>query len=101
LQAAKTVIATMSAISSAGSLYALFKAIIVASWWSFLFTVISIVLQILAAVVSGGLALAAKLAYLGIAIGTLCSDLASMPATGAQAALPQPQPQPQGAAALS
>jgi hypothetical protein len=81
MQAVNSVINTMGAISNAGSLYALFKAIIIASWWSFLFTVISIVLQILAMVLSGGLALAAKVALIGVSVATLISDLTNMPSS--------------------
>ncbi|PTS87479.1 hypothetical protein DBR17_05910, partial [Sphingomonas sp. HMWF008] len=57
----------------------LIKALVSGSWWSLIFTAVSLLGQIVLCILSGGAALAVKLALAAIAVAKLFYDLSQYP----------------------
>lgn len=79
------VVAVIMELSTAGLLLPLIKALVSGSWWSYVFTAVSLLGQILLCIVSGGAALAVKLALAAIAVAKLFFDLSQYPQENAEA----------------
>lgn len=79
--AGEAVIAVIKEIYSAGLLLTVIKGLVTGSWWSLIFTALSLLGQILAAAFSGGALLAVKLALAAVAVSKLIYDLTTYPGT--------------------
>lgn len=74
-KAAEAILGYLGALQGRGLLSRLLKGLIVGSWWSLIFTVVQIVLQIAAMILSGGALLAMKIAQMVLAVGRLVVDV--------------------------
>ena len=77
--AATAVFSVVKNFYSAGLLWPVIKGLVSGSWWSLLFTAVSLLGQIVLCVLTEGAALALKLALAAVAVAKLVVDLTQYP----------------------